>query len=310
MTVMRIGRDWRSLNVGRRVHHIGERALPAGLLTPSASALNIAEVAILAREVRALLDSTQVKISLQPIALVLPDLSARVALFHFEAWPTKPAEQNALLRFRFNRDLHYAPAPLRLLSRAFPLPRNNGQEKKGGSAGRQVLAVAMREDILAQYEAVCLEAGYLPIQVQLSSFLVLDRCQAFVERAIGERTEEAFFVHATPGCLFVLACRDQTPTYVRIKPMRDSHRLYEECHATLQFYDDCIRGQVPTSAQPRSLFLIGENTADIPDIGGGLNIRVQPIRWRDVGIAPNTPSTLNDKDEARAFPAMSTVWNG
>ena len=148
LTVMTMRRDWRSVRFGRRVHHIDERSVPAGLITPSASALNIADVPALANEVRALLASTRRKTSIQPIALVLPDLSARVALFHFEAWPVKRAEQAALLRFRFDKELNYAAGSLRLIYRAFPMPSDNGPEKTDASAGRRILAAAIRQERL------------------------------------------------------------------------------------------------------------------------------------------------------------------
>jgi hypothetical protein len=308
LTLVTARRKWPIERSGLRVQHIEERPLPGGLIAPSASAPNVADVSALAKEVRALMASTGKTISTRPVALILPDLCARLALFRFDAWPSKPVEQEALLRFRFDKELNFGGS-LRLVYRAYPATTGQRRDQTSGSAGRQVMAVAIRRDILDQYEAAFIEADCLPVQVELSSFCVFDRCRPFLERASRHTSVDAFFLHVVPGCFFFLACRNHSPVYLRLKSIRDSKRLHEECLATLQFYDDHVQTGVRTPNRLRSLFVIGDETGLASDVAESNEIRVQPLRWAHVGVIPNNTRPLDATREARAFPAMSGVRN-
>ncbi len=101
LSLVEITRDWRRAWQGSGIRSCRVRELPDGLVRPSASDPNVSDVGALVEQVRTLLGGRRRPWELWPVALSLPDLCARVALFEFEAWPQKRAEGEALLRWRF-----------------------------------------------------------------------------------------------------------------------------------------------------------------------------------------------------------------
>jgi hypothetical protein len=216
--LVEVTRAWSGLDIRRCCL----RELPAGLVRPSASDPNISDVGTLVGEVRALLGGGRRPWQILPVALSLPDLCARVALFEFEAWPRKPAEGGALLRWRFQKELNVPAADARLAYRLFP--SGAGSHSNGTPVSRRVLAAAVPAKVMDQYEQVCEEAGLLPLSVGLSSLALFDLCRpAMLRPKDGEGflvPHEVFFLSVTDGGYSFFALRDGSPVFLRMKPHR------------------------------------------------------------------------------------------
>lgn len=255
LTLVELHRGWRP---GRRdvsLRHADERDLPSGLVRPSATERNISDVPALAQEVRALLGTTRTL----PVALSLPDLCAQVALFEFEMLPKQGAEQANLLRWRFEHDLKVPIAEARLVHRVFYLPHRTSASDQKPSRPARVLAVAIRRDILAQYEQLFEQAGLLPVTVGIASLQLFDFCHSVMETA-----EELFFAFRSDDSFSFIAVRHGCPVFLRIKPLRQAQPdLAGELLGTLQFYDD---QQVPShhtsDAKLRPLFFLSGHAAE------------------------------------------------
>jgi len=164
LSLVELHRPWRQAGLRPAIRRYQERVLPDGLLRDSALQCNITDVEMLAREIDGLLGSRPVLTSVRPVALTLPDPCARIALFDFDAWPLQPSEQDALLRWRFQEDLHLkaVPADYRVVRSVFPRSQSSERAmERTDNKPVRVLAAAMRQDILAQYEQACLAAGLL-----------------------------------------------------------------------------------------------------------------------------------------------------
>lgn len=297
LCAVEVGRDWRSGWRGLRLRQCRTRELPAGLVRPSASDPNVSDVAALSDHLQTLLDGRR---SLS-VALSLPDLCGRIALFDFETLPAKAAEREALLRWRYQQDLNVPAAETRLAYRVF---------RTAEQAVIRVLAVAIRPDILDQYERACEEAGLWPVSVGLASLRLFDLYRPAIKAA--GRCEELFFLHAAEDSFAFLAVRHDSPVFLRIKPVRNgtaggpvtsASHLADELVATLQFYADLHptrTGEADPSNPSRSLFVIGDAVpqAAMDDTTlESLKVQVIPLGWetspisRDVRTAGSLPGS-------------------
>lgn len=98
-------------------------------------------------------------------ALILPDYAARVTVLDFDSFPTVPAEQLPLVKFRIKKTI-----PFDIESAAvsyFVQPSSNSKKV-------EVLAVTMAFEIVARYEALFRAAGFQPGEVTTSSLAALN----------------------------------------------------------------------------------------------------------------------------------------
>jgi len=255
LTLVELRRAWRLGRGQAGLRHVAERDLSIGLVRPSATERNLSDVPTLAEEVRALLGTTRTL----PVALSLPDLCAQIGLFEFDTLSQQVAEQAKLLRWRFEQDLKVPVPDSRLVHRVYPLPHKTSESGKKSSHPAWVLAVAIRRDILAQYEQLCEQAGLLPVTVGIASLQLFDLCHSVMNTA-----EELFFAHQSDDSFSFIAVRHGCPVFLRIKSLRQAQTdLTGELIGTLQFYDD---QQLPSPRlsddMPRPLFFLGSSAAE------------------------------------------------
>jgi len=102
-------------------------------------------------------------------ALILPDYCARISVLDFDNFPSDPAEQTALLRFRMKKSvpfdidsavISYAP-----------------QSRKNNSGKIEVLAAVVAAEIVARYEEPFRACGFHPGLVTTSSLAALNLVQ-------------------------------------------------------------------------------------------------------------------------------------
>jgi hypothetical protein len=222
--------------------------VPPGLVRLSFAEKNILDVPALADHVRGLVGNGNGHC----VALSLPDECARMALFDFETLPQNPAQVDALLRWRFQKDLSVVVGDARMPYRVFHPKPAAGQSANGTV---RVLAAAVREEIVFQYEQMCEVAGVIPAAIGLSSLALLDSCRA----AMTASSDHALFLHLTDSGFVFVAFQQGCPTFFRIKALHQdppptaggldptanqdapgfsAEELVQEVLATLCFYAD------------------------------------------------------------------------
>jgi type IV pilus assembly protein PilM len=100
----------------------------------------------------------------RPSALILPDYAARVTVLDFDAFPAKPEEQLALIRFRLKKTL-----PFDIDSAAvsyFVQPSATAHHS-------EVVAVSVAFEIIARYEALFRAAALHPGEITTSALAAL-----------------------------------------------------------------------------------------------------------------------------------------
>lgn len=106
-------------------------------------------------------------------ALILPDYCARVAVLDFDAFPSQPDEQLALLRFRMKKSVPF-DIDTAIVSYGIQARGQNSGEKSGETANVEILAAVIASDIVGQYEAPFRAAGFHPGFVTTSSLAALN----------------------------------------------------------------------------------------------------------------------------------------
>jgi len=124
--------------------------LADGVITPQLKAGNVVDRLTALAAVRKALEAVALKE--RETTLVVPDASVRVLLLDFDQLPTKSAEALAVVRFRLKKLLPF-DADDAVISY---------QVMSSTKAGVQVLAVAIPQEVLAEYEGLVRDAGFEP----------------------------------------------------------------------------------------------------------------------------------------------------
>lgn len=171
---------------GRRGHRCATSLLPDGAVKPSPVEPNVMQPASLETKIQALagpsrdvriLGQTVVANCPRPVTLLLPDAAVRAVVLHLDQLPDRTEEREALIRWRFGQEQLFPLTGTTIVSQVFP-----GAPGVSGSA-QSVLAVAIHQSVLSQYESVCESAGLVPRDVGLTSLRLFDLWAKVVRRS-------------------------------------------------------------------------------------------------------------------------------
>ena len=210
---------WRGRRAVRRA--ITE-PIPSGVLVPSSDKPNVTDVAKLVEILRNILKQTRRRTA----GVSLPMCSAHIGVFAFDQLSPRAEDRLAVLRWRFQHDEHIDVRDATIVHRVFTRKQANGSA--------HVLAVAVKREIVEQYERILEAAGLVPLSIGWSALQLFDMGRSFLTPS-----GEVFLVHDDPNALTVLAVRDGIPVFVRRKLGQSSMRdAPTELLRTLQYYDD------------------------------------------------------------------------
>lgn len=162
---------------GRRGHRCVTSLLPAGTIKPSPVEPNVAQPAVLEAKIQTLaglpqdvrvLGQTVMANRPRSVTLLLPDAAARAVVLHLDQLPARADEREALIRWRFGQEQIFPLTGTTMVSQVFA-----GFPGAAGSA-QSVLAVAVHQSVLRQYESVCESLGLVPRDVGLTSLRLFD----------------------------------------------------------------------------------------------------------------------------------------
>ncbi len=243
---------------GWRTHRSAVRPLPMGLVKPSPVDPNISDMSALRERLESLLRPQ----ASHPIwrrlrlfglprstCLLLPDLCVRAAIIRLERLPARSDEQAELIRWRAAQEQLLPVAGVRVAY----------QVLTGGHADgpTTVLAIAIRDSVLRQFESVCEGVGLHPLEVDT----VTPRLFNCWGHATGwfRRYDPANFlwVSVLDSALTVLILHQGAPVYFRTKrlpqpskpegvPVDSEERIVEDVLASLESCADAFPKAVPS----------------------------------------------------------------
>ncbi|MEK7304918.1 MAG: hypothetical protein AAB034_02095, partial [Nitrospirota bacterium] len=136
--------------------------LPEGAVKPSPAEPNLAQLTLVEAKIHALVGPPQdVRIlghavmanCPRPVTLLLPDAAVRAVVLHLDQLPARADEREALIRWRFGQEQLFPLTGTTMISQVF-----SGSPRATGGA-QSVLAVAVHQSVLRQYESVCESVG-------------------------------------------------------------------------------------------------------------------------------------------------------
>jgi hypothetical protein len=188
------------LNPSRRqVQSVGIREFPPGALAPSANKSNVTDNAAIRRTIAEV--SERVGNVGGRLGLLIPDVAARVALLQFETLPENHGEAETLVLWRMREYLPYAPEEARLTFQVVG--------KQPGSV--EILGVAVRSSVLAEYESVLEGINGGPALVLPATVALLP---LLPEDAGGQ-----LLLHLCPGALTAVVVASNRLRYWRTRPL-------------------------------------------------------------------------------------------
>jgi Tfp pilus assembly PilM family ATPase len=205
----------------------GSEALPPGAVHPSLTGHNILDRAA----VTAALAAACEKAGVRPkrVALLIPDLAARVSLAHFDTVPARRDDLDQLVRWQLRK------------SAPFPIDEGVVTYSAGAStgAGADFIVEVARRDIVREYESVCEEQGMYAGLVDMSTISV-------VNLFLSEPTPPAgdwVVVHMRPSYTSIALMRAQDLIFFRSRAEGDQEPLEDVVHQTAMYYQDRLGGQ-------------------------------------------------------------------
>jgi type IV pilus assembly protein PilM len=200
--------------------------LPESAVTAALAAHNITNRAVVASAVRAVLDRLGSKP--QRIALVIPDVSAKVSLLKFDQIPPRRDDLDQLVRWQVRKS---APFAIDDACVTYTPGARNG-------TGGELVVVVARRDIVQEYEDVCADAGVYAGLVDLSTFSVLNLLLASPQVPDGDWLA----VHMRPEYTSIAIVRGRDLIFFRNRPEGDEESLADVVHQTAMYYQDRLSG--------------------------------------------------------------------
>ena len=202
--------------------------LPPGALSPALNEPNIRDRAAVVEAVRRALDRTGAR--RRRAVLVVPDTVARVSLLRFEKVPARRADLLELIRWQVRKTVPFRVEDAQLTF---------APAGRSGDGGREWAVLLARQDIVAEYESVCQEAG---AQVGVVDLATLNLVNAVV--AAGAAPEgDWLIVNAAAEYLSVAILRGGDLLFFRHRGSDGEESLADVVHQTAMYYEDRLQGR-------------------------------------------------------------------
>ena len=224
---------------GSRLQAHAAEGLPAGAVVPLLASQNIHDPAAVTAAVRAALGRLGTRPS--RVALIIPDIAARVSVIRFDQVPARRDDLDQLVRWQVRKS---APFPVDEACVTYTPGRR-------GPDGTEFVVVMARRDVVTEYEMACVDAGVQPGLVDLATLSVLNLVLASSGHAVGlprRSVEDAkagdwLVVHMRPEYTSIAILRDGALIFFRNRPEGDDETLTDVVHQTAMYYQDRLAGQ-------------------------------------------------------------------
>jgi len=213
---------------GLVVQSYASEALPAGAVVPSLTASNVHNRAAVVSALRAALDRAGARP--RRVALVIPDLAAKVSLVRFDTVPARREDLDQFVRWQVKKA---SPFPIEEALVTY----SPGVRGSGGAA--EFLVVAARRDAIAEYEAVCDELKIYAGLVDLATLSVVNLFLGGPEVPSGDW----LLVHLRPDYTSIVIMRGEHVIFFRNRPEGDEASMADLVHQTAMYHQDRLSGQ-------------------------------------------------------------------
>ncbi len=208
-------------------------ALPAGALVPALTGRNLVDRDAVAGALDRVLERLG-----RPgrIGLVVPDPVAKVSIARFEQVPARAADLDRLLRWQIRKSV---PFPIEDAQVSYT-PGLKGDE------GQEFVVSVARRDVVAEYEALCADAGAYAGVVDLSTFNVVNAVLAGENGPASAPATGAgpdwLLVNVAPDYASIAILRGGDLVFFRNRGAESDVTLADLVHQTVMYDEDRLRG--------------------------------------------------------------------
>ena len=213
---------------GPAIQSCAVEALPERAVVASLGSPNVVDRAAVAASLRNVVD----RLGSRParVALIIPDIAARVSVVRFEQVPQRREDLDQLVRWQVRKA---APFPIEDASVSY----SPGARGTDGSA--EFIVVLARNDVIKGYEDACADVGLHAGLVDIASFAVVNLALAAARSTDGDW----LVVHTRPEYTSIAIVRSGDLIYFRNRPEDDEESLTDAVHQTAMYYQDRLAGQ-------------------------------------------------------------------
>ena len=200
--------------------------LAAGAVTPALIGHNIID----RPRVVAALQTAFDRLGSRPrrVALVIPDIAARVSLLRFEQVPDRREDLDQLVRWQVKKS---APFPVDDAAVTY-------SQGAGGTGGSDFIVAMARREVVREYETVCEQAGAYAGLVDLATLSLLNLFVASPNVPPGDW----LVVHMQPDYTSLAIMRGEHVIFFRNRPEGEEESLTDLVHQTVMYYQDRLSG--------------------------------------------------------------------
>jgi type IV pilus assembly protein PilM len=198
--------------------------LAPGLVVPALAATNITDASAVSSAVGRVLAQVG---TARHVALVVPDSVARVSLVGFDQVPARAADLEAMLRWNVRKSL------------PFKIDDAQVAWAPGAASGasREFVVIAVRRDVVAEYESVCVAAGAHPGLVDIASVNLVN-----LHLAAADASGDTLLVHVTAEYATLAVVREGALIFFRHRGADSTESLPDLVHQTAMYYEDRLNG--------------------------------------------------------------------
>ena len=275
---------------GRRGHRCVTSPLPDGTVKPSPAEPNVTQPAVLEAKIQTLagplqdvrvLGQTVMANRPRPVTLLLPDAAVRAVVLHLDQLPARADEREALIRWRFGQEQLFPLTGTTMISQVC-----TGSARAAAGSAQSVLAVAVHQSVLSQYEAVCESVGLVPRDVGLTSLRLFDLWAKMAGRS-GWEDRDLLWISLADRALTTMVFQQGGLLFYRCKLLAADalsgtdagmQKIAEECAASLEMCQ-----QRHSCVSVKDAVLCADDMATLHEVlEERLALSVESLGWEDV----------------------------
>jgi hypothetical protein len=276
---------------GRCGHRCVTSSLPEGAVKPSPGEPNLVQLTLLEAKIQTLagppqdiriLGRTLVAHRPRPVALLLPDAAVRAVVLHLDQLPARADEREALIRWRFGQEQLFPLTGTTMVSQIF-----SGSPRASGAA-QSVLAVAVHQSVLRQYESVCESVGLVPWDVGLTSLRLFDLWVKMAGRT-GWEDDDLLWISLVDRALTAMVFQQGRLLFYRCKLLTADalsgadtglEKIVEECAASLEMCQ-----QRHSGVSVKRAVLCADDMVPLHErLEEHLALSVESLGWEDIEL--------------------------
>lgn len=217
------------------------------------------------------------------IALVLPDAAVRAMVLHLDQLPARYEEREALIRWRLGQQQLFPVSGAKIASQVFP------SQPGGNGRAQTVLAMAIQESVLRQYESLCESVGLIPQEVGITSLRLFDLWRSVSGGSMWQR-QDFLWVSVSDQGLTTMIFQQGRLLFYRCKLLGAQavemvaktellKKILDECEASMEV---CLQ-QHPLVAIKKAVICADGDLSTLQEkIESDLELSVEQLGWGSV----------------------------